>query len=162
MASAHSQIVSSEPVDGAALAAAPSAVTFTFNEALLEEAVSVAISDSAGNVVSGTVATADGAQVSVPWPAGLKPGAYTVAYRVVSADGHPVTGAITFSYLAAADASLSPSSPLPVSAGPEPTQVDELPVSGSSPSVAPLAILGFVLAICAVVAIIYAARRWRS
>ncbi|MDO0926989.1 CopD family protein [Streptomyces sp. TG1A-8] len=35
--------------------------------------------------------------VRVPLPAGLRDGTYTVAWRVVSADSHPVSGALTFS-----------------------------------------------------------------
>ena len=31
-----------------------------------------------------------------PWPAELADGAYTVNYRVVSDDGHPVTGSFAF------------------------------------------------------------------
>lgn len=43
-ANSHSQLVSSDPVDGSVLSAAPAKVVLTFNEALLEETVAVAIS----------------------------------------------------------------------------------------------------------------------
>lgn len=91
---AHAGLTSSDPADGAVLTVAPAQVTMTFNEALLEDTVSVAIRDGDDVVVTSTNATADGAVVTVPWPADLPDGAYRIAYRVVSADGHPVTGEV--------------------------------------------------------------------
>ena len=77
-AGAHSQLLSSDPTTGSVLAAAPTSVVLTFNEALLAETVAIAISDSSGAVVSGTVASAVGAVVTIPWPADLSPDTYPV------------------------------------------------------------------------------------
>ena len=35
--------------------------------------------------------------VSISLPAHLRPGTYVVAWRVISADGHPVSGTVAFS-----------------------------------------------------------------
>ena len=90
----HAGLVSSDPVDGSVLTTAPVNVTLQFNENLLEDTVSVAIRDGDDQVVSTETAIADGPTVVVPWPTDLADGAYRLAYRVVSADGHPVTGEI--------------------------------------------------------------------
>lgn len=92
---AHAGLVSSDPVDGALLTSAPDQVTLTFNEELLEQAVSVSVRDSDDTVLSTSVAEAAGATVIFDWPAAASAGEYRLAYRVVSADGHPVTGEIT-------------------------------------------------------------------
>jgi methionine-rich copper-binding protein CopC len=95
---AHSKLVTSSPANGAVLQAAPAAVVFTFDEALLPGVDTISINDEAGQNVSSTAVDPRGNTISSSWPAGLPAGTYQVAYRIVSGDGHPVTGAITFSY----------------------------------------------------------------
>jgi methionine-rich copper-binding protein CopC len=91
---AHAGLVSSDPPDGALLTQAPSQVSLTFNEELLERAVSVSVRDSQDQVLLTSVAEAAGTTVIMGWPAEANSGTYRLAYRVVSADGHPVTGEI--------------------------------------------------------------------
>jgi methionine-rich copper-binding protein CopC len=95
---AHTDLIEAVPADGSELEVAPSSVIFTFNEELLEATVRVSITDESGAVVAKDVAESAGSVVTVPWPADLPVGAYSVSYRVVSGDGHPVTGEISFSY----------------------------------------------------------------
>ncbi|MDD2857502.1 MAG: copper resistance protein CopC [Candidatus Nanopelagicales bacterium] len=95
---AHSKLVTSSPANGAVLATAPAAVSFTFDEPLLPGVDTISINDADGQNVSSTSVEPRGNTVSTNWPAGLPAGTYQVAYRIVSGDGHPVTGAITFSY----------------------------------------------------------------
>lgn len=97
-ASAHTELASSTPANGAVLATAPAAVSFTFDEPLLPGVDTISINDADGQNVSSTSVEPRGNTVSTNWPAGLPAGTYQVAYRIVSGDGHPVTGAITFSY----------------------------------------------------------------
>jgi methionine-rich copper-binding protein CopC len=117
---AHTDLASSTPVDGAVLDTPPEAITLTFNEDLLAGSSSIALNDMTGTtVLSGPVA-AVGPSITVPWPAGLPGGTYQAAYRVVSADGHPVTGAITFTVAAAlGEASTGPSAEISAEASPE-------------------------------------------
>jgi methionine-rich copper-binding protein CopC len=111
-ASAHSGLESSNPADGSVVTEAPATITLTFNEGLLADANSVSINAADGtNVVSANVQP-NGRSVELPWPADLPAGDYQAAFRVVSADGHPVTGAISFTYAPAETASApSASSP---------------------------------------------------
>lgn len=101
IAHAHADLDFSTPEDGEQLEVAPAEVRLTFNEELFAELVEVSVLDADGNLVMATEAEQTpppGTDVIFPWPTDLEPGQYSVAYRVVSEDGHPVTGQITFSY----------------------------------------------------------------
>lgn len=105
-AAGHASLTSSNPADGAELTQAPESVVLTFSEELLNELVEVSILDAAGDLVMATEAEQTpppGTDVIVPWPADLPPGQYSVAFRVVSEDGHPVTGQVGFGYTQAAE-----------------------------------------------------------
>lgn len=96
-AGAHADLDSSDPVDGATLASAPRTLTFTFGEDVLEQgnAITLTVVESGDRLELGPL-TVDGEQVSVSWPAASPAGDFRAAYRVVSADGHPIDGSITF------------------------------------------------------------------
>jgi methionine-rich copper-binding protein CopC len=119
---AHAGLVSSDPPSGALLTEAPSQVSLTFNEDLLETLVNVSVINEADEVLLTSVAEASGPTVIVGWPADAANGAYRLAYRVVSADGHPVTGEIQLTVdanatpedvTAAAEKASQSSSPIP-------------------------------------------------
>lgn len=111
-ASAHTDLVSSTPKDGATLDAAPTQIVLTFNEELLEDTVKIVAKSTTGDVGAlSDVAQASGSKVEVPWPADAPGGTYELSYRIVSADGHPVTGSITFTYPDASSATAAPASP---------------------------------------------------
>ncbi|MGA6220418.1 copper resistance CopC/CopD family protein [Streptomyces umbrinus] len=98
--SAHSAVRETTPGEGTVLKSAPKQVTMTFTE-------SVGITDDSLRVLSpenrrvnaGDTEHASGRSdsVRVPLDDGLADGTYTVAWRVVSADSHPISGAFTFS-----------------------------------------------------------------
>ena len=104
-ASAHAELESTNPADGSSLTAPPAEVTLTFGETLVPETVNVAISNEMGPL-QGIAPTTEGSTVTVPWPAEVGEGAYTVAYRVVSEDGHPVEG--TFAFTVAGSSAAAP------------------------------------------------------
>ena len=131
-ASAHTELLWSTPDDGSVLSSVPTEVVLTFVDELLEASVKVAITDESGTVVAKDVAQADGADVTVSWPADLPPGTYSVNYRVVSADGHPVSGSVSFSYTGAA---ASPSA----SASPAAATATAVPTASPSPTPTPTA-----------------------
>lgn len=95
-AAAHAELVSSTPSDGAALAEAPTSVELRFNESvgLIEGAIRLLTTDGDPTPLS---ATATDTTVTVELPELPADATYAVAYRVVSADGHPVSGVLTFS-----------------------------------------------------------------
>ncbi|HEX8628594.1 MAG TPA: copper resistance CopC family protein [Catenuloplanes sp.] len=95
-AAADATLESSSPLDGATLDVAPQAVTLTFNEVVQARLATVALTDGTGATIAVAKAFADRATVIQPLPADLAAGRYTVAYRIVSADGHPVTGQVRF------------------------------------------------------------------
>lgn len=95
-AAAHSRVVSSDPADGAQLDTGPARVSFTFNENLQPSFPSLTVVGPDGNVWSKGDATVTGATVAVPVGQLGPAGTYTMAYRVTSADGHPVSGTRSF------------------------------------------------------------------
>jgi hypothetical protein len=153
-AGAHSQLLSTSPADGAVLIEPPSSVVLTFNEGLIPDVDSISINDAMGNVVASRSVEPVGATLSVPWPDGLPAGAYQVAYRVVSGDGHPVTGAITFTITGSGVSAQGVASPPGSSAE---------PVATAEPVVAPGASEGSAvvpLAIAAIVVILLGGAVW--
>lgn len=135
--SAHADLQVSTPADGGSLEIAPDEIRLTFSEELFEELVEISILDAAGDLYS-TIEVEQtpppGTDVIFPWPTQAPPGDYSIAYRVVSADGHPVTGTISFSYAATA------AEPSPSDTAPQPTPSDSTPSAESStPAASPAA-----------------------
>lgn len=99
-ASAHAALSSTDPGDGAVLQRAPGHVTLVFSESVGLRDDSFRVLDPGGHRVrTGAAGRADGRAdtARVALPGALGEGTYTVAWRVVSADSHPVSGAFTFS-----------------------------------------------------------------
>ncbi|WP_426572009.1 copper resistance CopC/CopD family protein [Aquihabitans sp. McL0605] len=96
-ASAHAELLSTDPADGSVVAKAPDVVTMQFSENVSLRPDGVRVLDAQGKRVDSGAASASGADVSVPLQGGLADGTYVVAWRVVSADGHPVYSSFTFS-----------------------------------------------------------------
>lgn len=99
-ASAHAALRSTDPDDGSVVQRAPRHLTLTFTESvgLLDDSFRVFGPDQR-RVHTGEAQHADGRSdtARVGLPGKLAQGTYTVAWRVVSADSHPVSGAFTFS-----------------------------------------------------------------
>lgn len=97
-AGAHAQLVETTPVDGTALDAAPEAVTLRFDEPVNPPPGGVRVFDGEGERVDtdGAVAATDDPRVVGTALEPLDEGAYVVTWRVVSADGHPLRGALVF------------------------------------------------------------------
>lgn len=94
---AHAVLEQSNPADGAVVATAPTQVTLDFGEPVGVEAGAVRVFDDRLHRVDDGRPTAAGSQVRVALKSGLRPGTYTVTWRVISADSHPVAGGFTFS-----------------------------------------------------------------
>ncbi|MFZ4408173.1 MAG: copper resistance CopC/CopD family protein [Paracraurococcus sp.] len=88
---AHAALLASEPADGASLAAAPAAVILRFDEPVTPLALRLA-----GPGLGAVPLPAPGKTLRVGLPPGLGEGVYVVSWRVTSADGHPVAGALAF------------------------------------------------------------------
>ena len=93
-AQAHSSLIATTPEQGATLAEAPESVEIEFNEEISPDFASLTVMSDGEDVAEGDPEV-DGASISVDVPS-LEAGTYTVGYRVVSADGHPVQGSWEF------------------------------------------------------------------
>ncbi len=93
-AAAHASLVRTDPAAGATIATAPTEVSLTFSENVGTGYVAVT-APSGERVQTSNVRTVDGVLSAEVAPSEER-GRYTVAYRVVSADGHPVSGEFTF------------------------------------------------------------------
>ncbi len=111
-ASAHAALVDSDPDEGAVVATAPETVTLTFNEPVRLTGQEITVHDAAGDPV-GADAVADGTQVTVGLTdaATLADGTYVVSWNVLSDDGHPLSGALTFSVGAPSVSPVAPPAP---------------------------------------------------
>ncbi|GAA4622249.1 hypothetical protein GCM10023113_02460 [Cellulomonas oligotrophica] len=95
-ASAHNALRGSDPADGSTVPAAPDRVTLTFDQVAIELGSEVVVTAPDGTVVSeGPVQVAETDVVQIL--ADERPaGEYQVAWRVTSADGHPISGTFVF------------------------------------------------------------------
>lgn len=100
---AHSAVVSVVPAEGAAVAAVRE-VRVVFNEDVRPEVAALVVTGSDGQRHDRGRPEVTGPEVSVAVDAELPPGETTVAYRVVSADGHPVSGQYRFTVVGSAAA----------------------------------------------------------
>lgn len=95
-ASAHATLISTDPAEGSVAASSPGAITFAFNEPVSLPPQGVSVFDATGQPVTSSASSRD-AELRVTLPDELAAGSYVVAWRIVSADGHPVAGSLTFS-----------------------------------------------------------------
>lgn len=95
-AGAHAALEDTDPVADALLEQAPGAVQLRFDEPVSASTGSVQVIAPSGDRVDGSVDEADGGRtISIEVDGGGR-GTYTVAYRVVSDDGHTITGSFVF------------------------------------------------------------------
>ncbi|MFJ5926822.1 FixH family protein [Kitasatospora sp. NPDC092948] len=109
-ASAHATLESTDPAQGSVVPTAPAAVTLSFSEGVSLSADSVRVLDPRGTAVDdGKPEHVDGkaSTARVALRQGIENGTYTVAWRAVSEDSHPIGGAFTFSIGAASDTSVN-------------------------------------------------------
>lgn len=105
-ASAHATLIGSDPADGATLQAAPTTVTLTFDDSLEDFEPLVTVTGPDGSQFQSGEATIDGAILRSAVRPLTTAGGYTIAYRVVSDDGHPVEGQVRFDLAVPAPASV--------------------------------------------------------
>ena len=94
-ASAHASLIGSDPVQGAALPQPPASARLTFSDPVDPQFVSVSLTDQDGGHPQLPAPSVAQNEVTQALPE-LTNGSYTLAYRIVSADGHPVTGQLQF------------------------------------------------------------------
>lgn len=98
---AHNVLKSSNPADGEKVARTPSSVVLTFDEPAIALGTKLVVTGPEGPAQIGTPRLVD-KTVTQDLQPGAPAGAYTVDWRVTSADGHPISGSFTFTAEAAA------------------------------------------------------------
>ncbi|SHK78971.1 hypothetical protein SAMN05443637_11236 [Pseudonocardia thermophila] len=114
-AAAHARLESSDPPDGASLSTPPSTVSLTFNEQMQDGFATVTVIGPDGAPWHDGETQVDGNTVRIA----VKPlgpaGVYQIGYRVISDDGHPITGSVSFT-LTQPGPGTTTSAPAPTSA----------------------------------------------
>ncbi len=96
-ADAHAVVITSSPAAGQVVVRAPGEVWVQFSEPVSAAEGALRVLDSQGRRVDLGSSESSGREVlSSQLEGGLGDGTYVIDYRVISADGHPVAGAIVF------------------------------------------------------------------
>ena len=104
-AAAHAELLNTTPANGAQLTRPPTEVKMKFTESVNLLRDGIQLVDGLGAVVPTPDPTVERGTVTWQMPADLPNGGYVVTFRVVSADGHPISGAFSFGVGTAASAS---------------------------------------------------------
>ncbi|PYY63097.1 copper resistance protein CopC [Curtobacterium sp. MCSS17_011] len=134
-ASAHAALTSSDPADGATVAADLERVTLTFSEAPLaglEAGLRIEVRDDDGVDESSGAVAVEGTSMSKA--VSLSPGPHTVVWRSVSPDGHPIEGQLAFTVEPAASPTVPPTTTNPTAAptpSADPTAAAAAPNTGA-------------------------------
>ncbi|BCB86758.1 hypothetical protein Psuf_040710 [Phytohabitans suffuscus] len=97
-ASAHAALVSTTPEQGSVIGSSPTRVTLTFNEPVRVIPGKTQVIAPDGKRVNTGDPVASGGALSLDVRVADRPlGTYLVSYRIISADGHPLSGGFMFS-----------------------------------------------------------------
>ncbi|MFL5926533.1 MAG: copper resistance CopC/CopD family protein, partial [Gaiellaceae bacterium] len=96
VALAHASLVGAQPADGAVVRDPPAAVRLFFDDAIRAQQGIRAVRNSGGSVLGGRAHVVGGRELVIPLRGRLRRGGYTVLWRVLADDGHPVAGITTF------------------------------------------------------------------
>ncbi|MBZ2198673.1 copper resistance CopC family protein [Occultella gossypii] len=129
-AQAHDVLLSSAPAEGETLSAAPTEIRLTFNNEILDLSAAIVLTDAEGTVLTEEPPVVDGAEVALPLPDGVPAGVWTVTWRVVSSDGHPISGTYEFTVDAPVVTTVDPTEPAEPT---EPTEADTTDAGTSEP-----------------------------
>jgi copper transport protein len=94
-AAAHATLVGTDPAEGAVLEVAPERVTFTFDESVIGVPAGITVFDATGAEVP-SEASVDGSRLFVDLTGDVPDGTLVVLWRLVSEDGHPIGGSLSF------------------------------------------------------------------
>ncbi len=96
---AHASVTESSPAQNEVLQQSPKQIMIRFNEDIQRAYYGITLHRSSGDEVSGIKAyidPKDGTRLLADLPSTLPEDIYTVSWKAISGDGHPVEGAIIF------------------------------------------------------------------
>ncbi len=99
----HLRLTASNPAKDTVLTTAPTRLVLTYSQEPQVRLSSITLSGPAGAVALSPVAadSADKNKLVARVTGAMSPGAYTIAWRTASSDGHPIRGEIPFTIRAA-------------------------------------------------------------
>lgn len=165
---AHNALAEATPAKNAVVKKSPATVKLRFLEKLSPDYTTITVSDADKKPVTASEPKVDGATASVTLTKPLANGKYTVAYRVVSHDGHTVQGSYDFTVKDPAAATTAPSAlpstpPAAASsavAAPATSSAVAIEKKASESSMSGAAVAGIVAAVLvAVGAVVFLVRR---
>jgi methionine-rich copper-binding protein CopC len=109
---AHNELIGSDPPDGSTMATSPAQVRLIFDLPVKPGFSTVTVTGPNNSQWQAGPPAEAGAVVSAPVRALGPAGQYTIAYQVLSADGHPVRGVVRFT-LTTAGSGAAAASPAP-------------------------------------------------
>lgn len=92
---AHDQLIGSNPKNGAKLDKQPEWLELEFSGNIQDVGTEIQVNHNGKDVSAGEI-TVEGRKVTSALPDDLEPGDYEIVWRVVSEDGHPVSGTVKF------------------------------------------------------------------
>ena len=95
-AAAHNVLIGSDPAEGAQLATGPARISLIFDLPVQPGFTTVTVTGPDGNQWQAGPPVEDGTVVTAPVRQLGPAGEYTIGYQVLSADSHPVRGAVHF------------------------------------------------------------------
>ena len=111
-AGAHADLVATDPAEGAVLDAPPEQITFEFTETVTRVPDGVQVFDAGGGPIASS-SSASGAVLKVSLDQEIGSGTVVIVWRVISEDGHPVSGSLSFSVGSASASVTKPDVPTP-------------------------------------------------
>lgn len=110
IAAAHTALASSDPSQGARVTAPLNDVVLTFTEDINPAFANIVVNGADGRNRVSASPQVEGPRLTAPVD---RPGdgVYTVGYRVISADGHPISGSYTFTIAGSPQDTSQPSTP---------------------------------------------------
>ena len=150
-AQAHDILEATDPANGSTVRTVPAKIGLTFDHTPIAIGSVVRVEDATGtNQADGPVTIVDN-HVTQAVKTDAPEGKYTVIWRVVSSDGHPIEGTFTFTADAASTPGTATPAPAPAPAG-----------AGIQTELITAGAVGIVLLIALVVAGIFIKRRLRG
>jgi methionine-rich copper-binding protein CopC len=137
---AHNALVSTSPGDGTTVAEPPESIVLTFNEPAIKTGTKVLVTGPDGAVAAGAPELIDNTVEQALQPE-LPAGEYTVAWRVTSADGHPINGEFSFRVRTGSVTTRTPAPTTGSTGSPTPSQTasaSDPPTTVATPSAQPV------------------------